>query len=745
MTGVYSNLPTREPLPSVDRLRASIDGLCVPGVLSAVVQPLVNLADMDIVGFEALTRVPASPPGAPDWWLERAADLGMRQRLEVACWRTILELGAPPRNALLFVNISPATLAEPDLLALREQMPVRIVIEITEQQAVADYAQVQRDLVPWLSSKVRLAIDDAGAGHSSLRHVIELLPDYVKIDRSLISGIDADRNRTALLHSLVTFAHEVGITVVAEGVETVGELEVVRDAGVDLGQGFLFARPTRIRAGAWPEVALAATSSSHPDVPRERPGRDRREREEARLLRRLDGAPDAKSACEAVVDFLSRRGQLMPSLYLELEGQLRCIAQRGLWQVLDGMSESVGITGKVWSSGKAIVAEDVRENADYLEAIPGVISEICVPIICDDETIGALNVESLTPLGAATLELLERCVQVLVSRLKVVGWKKHDVAWRRAGRASVEISRLTLAHRTPERAVELLREASEMDSACLLRVLDAGAEVVAASGPLREALAALPESEIAFLSRLVDNVNACDTANESTGRGFIGTESIREHARAVIVMPLRSGGTRIGTIVLAHSRPRALSGDDVEPLELIAGHVAATLDAAEQMRLLRREASRDQLTGLGNRGGLEIGLRLVEEIADTTKHATLIIDCDHFKTINDRYGHLAGDGALRSLAQHLSDSAPDLQIFRYGGDEFVCLLPYLDEAEVVALAESLCKSADTALLPYGSSVTAGLALPATGEVPWATLARADAALLRAKRTSRGTVVLSATY
>jgi diguanylate cyclase (GGDEF)-like protein len=104
--------------------------------------------------------------------------------------------------------------------------------------------------------------------------------------------------------------------------------------------------------------------------------------------------------------------------------------------------------------------------------------------------------------------------------------------------------------------------------------------------------------------------------------------------------------------------------------------------------------------------------------------------------------HLAGDGALRSLAQHLSDSAPKLQIFRYGGDEFVCLLPYLNEAKVIGYAESLSKSADTALLPYGSSVTAGLALPIAGEVPWATLARADAALLRAKRSSRGSVVLS---
>ena len=706
-------------------------------------QPLVALADMNVVGFEALTRVPASPPGAPDWWLKRAEELGMRQRLEVACWRTILELGPAPRNALLFINISPATLAEPDLLALRNEMPDRIVIEITEQEAVADYAQVQQDLVPWLSNKFRLAIDDAGAGHSSLRHVIELVPDYVKIDRSLISGIDADRNRTALLHSLVTFAHEVGITVVAEGVETTGELEVVRDAGVDLGQGYLFARPARVRARAWPEVTLAAPSLKRPSrgVP-DHPLIDRREREEARLLRQRNGAVDAKAACEAVVEFLYRRGQLMPSLYLELEGQLRCIAQRGLWQVLDGMTGSAGITGKVWASGEAIVAEDVKLSDSYLEAIPGVISEICVPITCDEETIGALNVESLTPLGSDTLDLLQHCASALVSRLTVVGWKKHDVTWRRAGRASVEISRLPLQDRTPERAIELLREASEMDSVGLLRVIDGVGEVLAASGPLREVLATLPENEIAELSRLVDHVNACYTANESTGRGFVGTESIRSQARAVIVMPLRSGGTRIGTIVLAHSRPRALSSDDVEPLELIAGHLAATLDASEQMRRLRREATRDQLTGLGNRAALESGLREAEAMSSTTHCATLIIDCDHFKSINDRYGHLAGDGALRSLAQHLTERAPELPIYRYGGDEFVCILPYVDENDVVAFAEALCKCADLALLPYGSSVTAGLALPDVAEAPWATLARADSALLQAKRTSRGKVVRS---
>jgi diguanylate cyclase (GGDEF)-like protein len=646
----------------------------------------------------------------------------------------ILELGNAPKNALLFLNISPKTLAEPDLSDLREVLPKRVGIEITEQEAVADYEQVQRDLMPWLSGNIRLAIDDAGAGHSSLRHVVELLPDYVKIDRSLIAGIDTDRNRRALLRSLVTFAHEVGITVIAEGVETPAELEVVRDAEVDLGQGYLFARPGRARDKSWPQVALTGADDSGTGTSAtSRSLGSRKVREEQRLLRKLDRANDAKSACEAVVDYLFRRGKLMPSLYLELEGQLRCIAQRGLWQVLDGMTGSAGITGKTWASGRAIVEHDVRANSDYLEALPGVTSEICVPVICNGATIGALNVESLTPLAPDTIEVLNHCIELLVRRLKQVGWTPGDIFWRRASRASVEISRLAFEDQTPQRDLEVLREAASTDSACLIGLSNGTPEVLAATGPLEDVLRSLPDHEMVLLAKLVDNVNSCYSANKSTGRSFIGTDSIRAFVRAVIVMPLRSGGTRIGTVVLAHSRPRELSSNDVEPLELIAGHLAAMLDAADNVTRLRREASHDQLTGLGTRAALEIGLRSHRARADSLLHAALIIDCDHFKSINHRFGHVTGDSALRALAQHLREYSPALQMFRYGGDEFVSLLPFVDSADVVAFAESLCEQADVTLSPFGSSVTAGLTLPHADESPWATLSRADMALVGAKR------------
>ena len=120
------------------QVRAAIDGLCVPGVLGVAVQPIVRLSDLSVIGFEALARMNSRPRETPDWWIERAGEIGMRTRLEVACWRAITEYGPPPDDALLFMNVSPAVLAEPELLALRDQLPEHLVIEVTEQEAVAD-------------------------------------------------------------------------------------------------------------------------------------------------------------------------------------------------------------------------------------------------------------------------------------------------------------------------------------------------------------------------------------------------------------------------------------------------------------------------------------------------------------------------------------------------------------------------------------------------------------------------------
>jgi EAL domain-containing protein (putative c-di-GMP-specific phosphodiesterase class I)/putative methionine-R-sulfoxide reductase with GAF domain len=561
-------------------LRQAVEYLCEPGVIQAFVQPVVRPADQVIVGYEALARMPVEPLHAPDWWLARASELGMRSQLEVACLAAAATLGATPEGRLLFVNLSPSLLANPSALRLLDHLPDRLVIELTEQEAVSDYDLLRRDLVPWLSRGVRIAIDDTGAGYSSLRHVIELTPDFLKLDRELVKDLDRDRNRRALVSAVVAFAAEVGTSVIAEGVETADELEVLRDAEVDLVQGYLLARP----GPAWPVVTDPTAPRSNvvriigvePSAP------------EARLMEALARATDSRQACSVVVEHLFRQGQLMPSAYLERHGELRCTAQRGLWQILDGMSGHAGITGRTWKYGQPIVVPDVTSNPDYLEAIPGVVSEICVPIIAGQDTIGALNVESLIPLPAGMLHQLETVASLLGDRLQLIGDHLEESSWDRTVQAS--ISGITDSGSMPLRLLGAMRDASLMDSGAMIIESANGPVVAAAVGPLEGSLFSLSRPDLFSLSALVNDIRSCYTGGDALGRGFVGTASLRDGgARVVVVLPLWAQRTRLGSVVLAHSRPLQLSGGDVRPLETLADHVASALASSTQVEVpLRR-------------------------------------------------------------------------------------------------------------------------------------------------------------
>ncbi|MEO6651934.1 MAG: EAL domain-containing protein [Ilumatobacteraceae bacterium] len=243
--------------------RSEIDEILAPGAIVPVYQPIVRIQDRHIIGYEALARFPrASVQRPPDEWFARADVHGLRLDLEVACWNAIAEAGPPPDGGMLFVNTSPATLVDRRLEAVRGRLPARLVIELTEQEAVADYELLRRRLQRWSNQGVRLAIDDTGAGYSSLRHVLQLSPEFLKIDRSIISGVDADRSRRALVWSLVAFAREVGATVIAEGVERQAELHVLEDAGVSLAhRGGCSGVPARL---GFPSTSPSATPRQRP-------------------------------------------------------------------------------------------------------------------------------------------------------------------------------------------------------------------------------------------------------------------------------------------------------------------------------------------------------------------------------------------------------------------------------------------------------------------------------------------------
>jgi EAL domain-containing protein (putative c-di-GMP-specific phosphodiesterase class I) len=212
-------------------------------------QPIIDMTTGRPIGVESLGRFPSRPSVTPDVVFAEATNAGLGLDLELLAVRRALREASILDQALyVAVNVSPAVLANPALVdALRASgMDLkRVGLEITEHASVSDYGVLQRPRELLRELGVRLAIDDAGAGYASLRQIVTLAPDIVKIDRTLVADVDTDRARLALVMAVAMFAREIGgITLVAEGVETPDELEALKSLGVDAAQGYLTGSPT---------------------------------------------------------------------------------------------------------------------------------------------------------------------------------------------------------------------------------------------------------------------------------------------------------------------------------------------------------------------------------------------------------------------------------------------------------------------------------------------------------------------
>jgi EAL domain-containing protein (putative c-di-GMP-specific phosphodiesterase class I)/DNA-binding response OmpR family regulator len=207
-----------------------------------VLQPIVDLGTGFVVGFEGLTRFDDGTP--PDVRFAEAVRDGLGGDFELATIRATLDLGAGlPDGLFLSINVSPGFVLEGDrrFLQLIKGSTCPLVIELTEHVPIDDYRLV-RDALGKLGD-VGLAVDDAGAGYASLRHILELRPTYAKLDVSLVRGIDSDHVRQALAAGLQYFASRTDCRLIAEGVETGDEAEALRRLGIEFAQGYLFGRP----------------------------------------------------------------------------------------------------------------------------------------------------------------------------------------------------------------------------------------------------------------------------------------------------------------------------------------------------------------------------------------------------------------------------------------------------------------------------------------------------------------------
>ncbi|HQY34579.1 EAL domain-containing protein [Actinotalea sp.] len=222
-----------------------IDGVMAARAFHPVYQPVYSLADGTLLQVEALTRFDSEPYRSPDQWFAAAALAGRGAELEIAAVAVAIEHSHTlPLGVALSVNASPHTLGDPRLLALLTSAGRRqMIVEVTEHSVVADYEGLLERVAALRALGVRIAVDDAGAGISSLRHIVQLAPDIIKLDMSLTQDVGASPLRRALAASIVEFADRTGAQLLVEGIETVEDLLAWTRIGAHAVQGYLVGSP----------------------------------------------------------------------------------------------------------------------------------------------------------------------------------------------------------------------------------------------------------------------------------------------------------------------------------------------------------------------------------------------------------------------------------------------------------------------------------------------------------------------
>lgn len=244
--------------PEAARSRAEVTGriqeLLTDSSLITAFQPIRCLKTGSVIGAESLTRFSGSQELSPEARFMEAASIGLDIELEILALRTALTTAAGlPPELYVAANLSPRACLDPRLAAAIAESaipPRRIVLEVTERHEVGNYEPLAQALAPLRRAGLRIAVDDAGAGFASMRHILQLKPDLIKLDRGIIAGIDTDPAQRALGAAMVGFSSEIGAALVAEGIETEAELAAVTKLGMTAAQGYLLGRPS-LRPEDW--------------------------------------------------------------------------------------------------------------------------------------------------------------------------------------------------------------------------------------------------------------------------------------------------------------------------------------------------------------------------------------------------------------------------------------------------------------------------------------------------------------
>jgi diguanylate cyclase (GGDEF)-like protein len=446
----------------------------------------------------------------------------------------------------------------------------------------------------------------------------------------------------------------------------------------------------------------------------------------------------ARAISAAVGSLYGQVGGL-PSVFVLEHGRLWLVAQRGYAVVPDGISIDRGIMGRAVRLGRGQVVPDVHLDPEYLEALPGVVSEVAVPLRVGRLVVGAFNLESERAFPDDVLELVRPLAAALAPRVEAL-------------RASSTLDLPGLARlfvylgsqRDPD-------EIAALGAASLGRVLPVDASQVwtwdetgspvelaqwRADGSDREPLTG---AELAAARTSADPTVVCQLLE------IPSHVRSNRRTRSLVWLPLRANAEEIGALVGSTVATDSVDAAQLDTAAVLAAHVAASLDAALALRRERRSAVTDPLTGILNRRGLEEHLENGIAAAQDRRVplSVLVFDCDDFKEINDRAGHEFGDALLREVADVLGASLPDgAEAARLGGDEFVVMLPGAGAEVAEALGGRIRSVLAAGLTEAGFPlrISAGISTyPFDGAGPTSLLRAADQALYAAKDAGKDRV------
>jgi EAL domain-containing protein (putative c-di-GMP-specific phosphodiesterase class I) len=236
--------PAAARLPDAEECRALVTSALHHGAPSIVAQPILGLSSGRVIAYEALSRFsPELPSYAPDIWFAMAHECGLGPMFEARAVDLAIRAGAErPKGTLLSVNVSPSVLSTRELHDVLPFDLSGLQFEITEKEVVADGDQFQMILKALRDRGARVAVDDVGEGYAGLQRVLALSPDVIKLDRSLVTGVESEPVKAALVEAIVREGHKVGVAA-DDGQEVV---KVVSDATGKLAEGFHFLSLTQL-------------------------------------------------------------------------------------------------------------------------------------------------------------------------------------------------------------------------------------------------------------------------------------------------------------------------------------------------------------------------------------------------------------------------------------------------------------------------------------------------------------------